>query len=420
MNLILVLNTQTLPNYQSRKNLVVATTVAVRAFPSTSRSSHSPGLRLIGNSGELLNHNNLDDGSILGDVASGADLLVVREAQRGLSGGGRGLDLDVGDDGIVLLEDAAGGSGLGGRDGGAGGVGEGGDDEGGRGVVRGRRALDDVVGAGGELDAAGEVGDGADEVVSREDVGDEATLLDLAGLAGDVVLEGEEGAVLDAAGVVGAGVDGGLEELLFPAHDEVAVVPVAGGVAVGEDELAVNAVELGRVPDGLVEEAGETDGEALGAGAVHHGAGVGDVVHLVLRGDVLSVPARGEHELGADAVLAVGVEVGLVGHEVAVEGALGGLAVVEAVEADGLLREAGLRAGVRLGDAEVAQVGVTGDHLHSVGEGGDLGLAGGVVEEVVAGEILVLIIWEGVFGGGLTKACLRLARRSCTGRWRRP
>lgn len=162
------------------------------------------------------------------------------------------------------------------------------------------------------------------------------------------------------------------------------MVPVAGGVAVGEDELAVDAGELGCVPDGLVEEAGEAGGEALGAGAVHHAVGVGDVVHLVLGSDVLAVPARGEHELGADAVLAVGVEVGLVGHEVAVEGALGRDVVVEAVEADGLLREAGLRGGVALAGGKVALVAVTGDHLHAVGEGGDLGLAGGVVEEVVA------------------------------------
>lgn len=40
-------------------------------------------------------------------------------------------------------------------------------------------------------------------------------------------LDGEEGAVFDLAGEVGALVDGGLEEVLVPAHHEVAVVAVA-------------------------------------------------------------------------------------------------------------------------------------------------------------------------------------------------
>lgn len=40
-------------------------------------------------------------------------------------------------------------------------------------------------------------------------------------------MDGEEGAVFDLAGEVGALVDGGLEEVLVPAHHEVAVVAVA-------------------------------------------------------------------------------------------------------------------------------------------------------------------------------------------------
>ena len=39
-------------------------------------------------------------------------------------------------------------------------------------------------------------------------------------------MDGEEGAVFDLAGEVGALVDGGLEEVLVPAHHEVAVVAV--------------------------------------------------------------------------------------------------------------------------------------------------------------------------------------------------
>lgn len=378
---------------------MVTASVAVGALLRT--RSHSLGVRLIGNSRELLNDNDLHDAASLGEVASGADLLVRSQAERRLSGSGRRLDVsDVSDLGVgVLLEDSAWGRSRRRCDGGSSRVGQGGDDDGGR-LVAGWGALDDVFGAGGELHATGQAGDGTEEVIGCEEGGEE-TLLDLARLGGEVVLDGEEGAVLDAAGGVGAGVDGGLEEVLFPAHDEVAVVSVAGGVTVGEDELAVDAGELGRVPDGLVEEAGETGGEALGAGAVHDAAGVGDVVHLVLGGHVLAVPARGEHELGADAVLAVGVEVGLVGHEVAVQGALGRLVVVEAVEAERLLGEALLGGGVGLAGREVALVGVAGDHLHAVGEGGDLGLAGGVVEEVVRQHAADLLDQLVLSGGGV-------------------
>ena len=56
---------------------------------------------------------------------------------------------------------------------------------------------------------------------------------------------------------------------------------------------------------------------------------------LILAGDVLSIPAAGEHQLEADAVSAVGIKVGLVWEEVAVERTFGGLGVVETVESDG-------------------------------------------------------------------------------------
>jgi hypothetical protein len=356
-------------------------------------SSNSLRLQLIHNSSHLLNHNNLHHTPSLSQVASLADLLVSSQAQRRLLSSRRSLNrrnrrnLSDSSSSVVLLEDATWRRGGGGGDGRPSRVRKGGDNNS-RSVRDRSSALDDVSRARGELNATREAGDRSNKVLSREDSGEETGgLLNLAGLALSFSLDSEERAVLDAARVVCASVHSGLEESLFPSHDEIAVVSVTSWVTVREDELTIHAVELSGVPDSLVEEARETDGEVRGARAVHDGAGVCDVIHLVLGSNVLAVPARGEHQLGADAVLAVGVEVGLVGHEMAVEGALGREAVVEAVEADGLLGEALLGGRGGLASGEVALVGVAGDHLHAVGEGGDLGLAGGVVEEVVAGVV---------------------------------
>ena len=101
-----------------------------------------------------------------------------------------------------------------------------------------------------------------------------------------------------------------------------------GWVAVGPDELAGLALEGVGVPDGLVEERGQTGVEAVGALATVNQVGVGHVALVVGRLGVLSVPARREEDLGADTVGAVLVHVRLVGQEVAVARALGRLAVV--------------------------------------------------------------------------------------------
>ena len=102
---------------------------------------------------------------------------------------------------------------------------------------------------------------------------------------------------------------------------------------------------------------------------------------MVRGGDVLAVPARGEEELGTDTVDAVLVHVLLAGHGVAVTRALGGLVVVEAVEADGLLAKGELSLvlwapgrGWRVGNdtGEVAQAAVTGEHGEALGEGLDV------------------------------------------------
>jgi hypothetical protein len=156
--------------------------------------------------------------------------------------------------------------------------------------------------------------------------------------------------------------------------------------------LAVLALELVGVPDGLVEERRDALGVGLGALAVVNSVGVGHVVHVVVRVE-LAVPARGEEELGTDALGAVLVEELLVGEEMAVHGRLGRLLVVQAVHADGLEAQVLLRrlllvedplglGPVGEGQSEVALVGVTGQHLEARREGLDL-LALVLDEEVV-------------------------------------
>jgi len=121
------------------------------------------------------------------------------------------------------------------------------------------------------------------------------------------------------------------------------------------------------------------------------------VALLILAGDVLSIPAAGEHQLEADAVSAVGIKVGLVWEEVAVERTFGGLGVVETVESDGGLAEerlfsilAGPERLLDVGDGvgEVTLVGVACDHLEASGEGGKGGITCVGVQEVVSGRVL--------------------------------
>lgn len=123
---------------------------------------------------------------------------------------------------------------------------------------------------------------------------------------------------------------------------------------------------------------------------------------VVIRVQVDTIPARGEHELETDAIGAVGVNVVLGGQEVTVQRALSGLGVVEAVESEGTLLQVVLgglaegspqglgRVGVLVAgvtDSVVTALGVSGDHAESRGEGDDgLVATGSCVQEVVAVE----------------------------------
>jgi len=245
---------------------------------------------------KLLNHHNLNDLIAHRAIARRIHPLVLRQRHHG---GKRRLGLHHRGDlhthgwrrdslgNAALDEHAARQRGLGNRDRRACRVRERGDRHGvdaggGGGAVR-----DYVRGAVVDGNAAGEAGEGAGDIFGGEGGGD----LDQTLLALGLGLDGEERAVLDAAGGRGAGFDCGLQEGLIPAHDEVGVVPVAGRVAVRQDKLAGDAREGVGVPDDLIEEAGEADGEVGRAGARRHQVGVGDVAALVLARHVLAVPA---------------------------------------------------------------------------------------------------------------------------------
>lgn len=148
-------------------------------------------------------------------------------------------------------------------------------------------------------------------------------------------------------------------------------------------------------PNSLIEQTWKTLRETRRAVSSHDLTRVGNVRLLILGGTILSIPARREHELETDTISAVGIKVGLVWEEVAVERTLGGLGIVEAVESESGLTEEWLlcifaepEGFLDIGDgvSEVALVGVACDHLETSGEGGKGCVAGIGVEEVVSGR----------------------------------
>lgn len=238
-------------------------------------------------------------------------------------------------------------------------------------------------------DVTAETVGGAGAVVVLERGGG---VLDLAGALLGLGLEvaREDGAVFDAAGEVGARVDGGLEGIDVPTVDEVGVVSVSGGVTVGPNKLSCLALERIGVPDGFVEKGGQANWEALGTIAAVDQAGVGDMTLVVIGGNILSIPARSKHDLGADAIGAVVFHVLLGGQEVAVARTFRRLAVVHAVHSNGLLTKRQLcfiRVGpgrcrrVRHRARKVAKTRVAGEHLEALGESLDV-----VAQEKIVGK----------------------------------
>ena len=118
---------------------------------------------------------------------------------------------------------------------------------------------------------------------------------DLAVVGKVVAEEVEDVAVLDVTAVVRALVNSLLECRNVPAVHKVAMVSVAGFVAVGEDEWVAGAVpfvgELGSVPDNLVEDGDETLWVGRGAETGVDAVRVGHVRPVVCGIEVHAVPA---------------------------------------------------------------------------------------------------------------------------------
>lgn len=192
-----------------------------------------------------------------------------------------------------------------------------------------------------------------------------------------VVLEVEQRAVGDLAGLALALVKSALQEVLrFPAHDEVAVVASALGVTVRQEEHSIITGKVVGGPDCLEEEEGVVDIIALRAVALLDQAGVGNV-RLVVRRVLLAGTAAREGKLNTNPVLAVGVEVVLLWHFVTVERRFWVLGVVQAVEAEGALTQPVLVGGViwpaaqlRVWEwaSEVAEMVVSSNHLEALWE----------------------------------------------------
>jgi hypothetical protein len=162
--------------------------------------------------------------------------------------------------------------------------------------------------------------------------------------------------------------------------------------------LSSGSGKLIGIPDGLIEERNETSLETLGAITSHDLAGVRNVALHILAGLVDTIPATREHKLETDTIFAIGIEISLVWQEVTVQRTLGSLGVVEAVESKSGLAEESLGVVWSLVPVglwniwyrvrEVALVGVTSNHLKSLWECGNIGLASIGVKEVVSGVVV--------------------------------
>lgn len=105
-------------------------------------------------------------------------------------------------------------------------------------------------------------------------------------------------------------------------------------VAISNDKLAATVRQGCGVPNDLVHQTREAVGVVIGTSSSHDQVRKCDMALVIIAVNVVaSFPARGKHDLEAQAILTVGIEIVLVRHVVAVESALGVLVVVQTVEA---------------------------------------------------------------------------------------
>jgi ABC-type Fe2+-enterobactin transport system substrate-binding protein len=151
-------------------------------------------------------------------------------------------------------------------------------------------------------------------------------------------------------------------------------------ITIRQHKLTGLANKLISVPDSLVEQRRQADRESIGAITSHDLAWIRNVALLIGRGWIDTIPAAREHQLKTDAIDAVSIQICLVRKEVAIQGALGGLAVVETVEANGRLLQECLGViwsnipegflDIRNRVGKVALVCVASDHLEAGRKGG--------------------------------------------------
>lgn len=196
---------------------------------------------------------------------------------------------------------------------------------------------------------------------------------------------------------------------------------LTGRVAIGDNEATIAAVECVRIPDDLIQKTREANWEVFRTGSCHHQIRVGDVLLVVRAVEVVSIPARREHEFEANAISTVRIEELLVRKFMAIKSALGGSLIVQAVEAESALLKVALLRLTQGGPGRLlwvwligitksilATVSVTSHHLEAFGESRDV-----VSEEQVVADFRSILHIRVVRPfHKLTQACLLLVGRA--------
>lgn len=197
------------------------------------------------------------------------------------------------------------------------------------------------------------------------------------------LLDGEDGAVEDGAGIACAGLDSCLEDILPPGVHEITVIAAAGSISVRKDEASVLANESIGLPVGLKKKRRKADGVRVRAAASVHSIGVSHVRLVVLGIEVDSIPAAGERQIGAHKV-ALARE-GILGRKIDDStGRSTSSSGVSAHKADGTLGERGLAGSVRV-LSPLPLEHRTGNHAES----GRESLDGGVVGALLAAQKVI-------------------------------
>ena len=103
-----------------------------------------------------------------------------------------------------------------------------------------------------------------------------------------------------------------LQDIISPSADEISMMSVASGIALGKYELASFACEGIGVPDDLEEKHGHHDWMICWTWASLDTRWVDDVALVICRIKVLAIPAAGKHEFGANTIGALLLDEGCV------------------------------------------------------------------------------------------------------------